>query len=127
MPSSVEASSQNFSAKELRCKCKNCKQQVPHKISQEAVDLLQKLRDTCGFPLHLSSAYRCHLHSAEVRKAKPGQHNTAAFDIKVGWGRKRGIILINAVKLGFRGLGFADNFLHLDPREVATTWTYGTK
>ena len=121
----VESSSANFSEKELRCKCEHCQLQKPNKCQQKAVDALQAIRSEYGKPLTITSAYRCERHPVEAKKQKPGTHNQGvAFDIAIPWGHERGVLTDLAIKHGFKGLGFANSFLHIDMRKDFMTWTY---
>lgn len=84
------------------------------------------LRDELGEPISLSSAYRCHLHPAESIKSVPGTHNRGvAFDITVPWGEKRMRIIDIAIRLGFKGFGFANSFIHIDTgSDKFRSWNY---
>lgn len=122
----TEPMTKNFSAKELRCKCNVCNREVPNECDLFALRMLQRIREEVG-PLTLNSAYRCPLHEDEARKDKPGTHNQGiAFDIRVPWGRKRMRIIELALKLGAKGFGFGNTFIHIDWRIQAdpTSWNY---
>jgi len=121
-----EPYSKNFQPIELRCKCELCKGIEPHRVEQWALDALQRIRDDVGFPLTISSAFRCSAHPDENRKPHPGTHNRGiAFDIAVGYGRERMAIIESALARGARGFGFGKTFLHIDFRETpATSWDY---
>lgn len=128
----MERETKNFPKHELRCDCSFCRGDEPHQCDDDALDALQAVRaeleqlmpEDCG--MTLTSAYRCARHPEEAKKVKPGQHFAGtAFDIAVGWGRKRMLIVELALKHGFRGFGFANGFLHIDYRASAlTSWTY---
>jgi len=123
----MEPSADNFPTDELRCKCTACEGLVPNECSAIALILLQQLRDAYGYPLYLTSAYRCALHPDEVAKEKgPGRHHEGiAFDIHIPWGRDRMKIISLALELGFRGFGFGNTFLHIDMRTGPfTCWSY---
>lgn len=122
----MEYTTQNFSTKELRCKCKHCRGEVPSQIDQEALYALQRVRVQFGKAMILNSAYRCPLHEDEAKKEKPGTHNKGtAFDIRVPWGRDRAKLLDLLRKEGFNAFGFANTFIHADfNRPVGTTWGY---
>jgi hypothetical protein len=63
----------------------------------------------------------------EARKERPGTHNEGiAFDIRVPYGRLRMKLVEEALKLGAKGFGFANSFLHIDFRlqNDATSWGY---
>lgn len=121
-----EISSRNFSARELRCKCGECKGNVPHEITTEALMALQAVREVWGKPMRLTSAYRCENHPSEREKLTVGRHRQGiAFDIAIPWGKDRMELLALAMRVGFKGFGFGTSFLHLDLREgAATSWGY---
>ncbi|MBN38237.1 MAG: hypothetical protein CMI29_07185 [Opitutae bacterium] len=122
----VEPRTKNFKPSELRCKCDFCKGEVENECDPYALRMLQKIRDEVG-PLALTSAYRCARHPEEAEKEQPGQHfKGVAFDIYVPWGVKRMQIVELALKLGAKGFGFANSFLHIDWRVSSepVSWTY---
>ena len=111
----------NFSYKELMCKC-GCEQLH---IDQGFLGKLQALRDACGFPLVVTSCYRCSNHPEEKKKETPGMHNKGiAVDIAKPQGEKAYIILKNAIQLGFKGIGVSNKFIHLDTRDIGALWGY---
>lgn len=100
-------------------------------MSQMDVNLLimlDNLRFACGFPLVLSSAYR----SSDWDKAKgrsgSGPHTKGlAVDIICRDSYHRRVILENALRMKFQGIGIAETFIHLDisPRHYGpTVWLY---
>jgi len=116
-------SSRSFSHDELKCKCGNCP--GLNNVDEDALAALQAVRDELGYPLILTSAYRCGKHPIEAAKPKPGRHNEGiAFDILVPWGPQRIEIVEAALKHGFCGFGFADEFLHIDYRNKFASWGY---
>ena len=95
-----------------------CQETGANEIRYDFVSALDDLRGVCGFPFIITSGYRSPTHSAEVKKARPGQHTQGiAADIKVSGGAQRHAIVSNAIKLGFRGIGVAKTFIHVDRRE----------
>lgn len=137
MPMRNEPSTNNFTIKELRCKCDMCSGKVPNKCNQNSLDRLQRVRDRFhaefGVGLTLISAHRCLDHPEEQAKVakygesyKGGRHvGGTAFDIKIGWGHQRQRLIEIAMEEGFLGFGYANSFLHLDDgREELTSWGY---
>lgn len=122
----AEKTTANFKAYELRCKCPKCNRNVEHKLNDEALDALQRIRTKFGKPIALISAYRCANHPVEARKEKPGTHyRGTAFDLSVPYGRDRFQLLKLAIEEGFNGLGFGDDMLHIDyKRPHGSTWKY---
>lgn len=103
------------------CKC-GCESLM---LDQGFLDKLQALRDLCGFPLVISSGYRCPKHPEEAKKDKPGYHSWCqAVDIVKPQGERAYILLANAIKLGFTGIGVSNKFIHLDIRPDKAVWGY---
>lgn len=116
----------DFKAHEFRCKCQYCLKSKPHKVTQEAAERLQELRDKVGRPLAVSSAYRCERHPSEANKKAPGQHNKGtAFDVIVRDGAEAYQIQKIAFELGFSGIAFGNGFVHIDVRKTTPVcWRY---
>lgn len=103
-----------------------CSETGENKIQWEFVSALDDLRGVCGFPFVVTSGYRSPRHSIEAEKSKPGRHTQGnAADIKVSNGSQRHAIVSNAIKLGFKGIGVAQSFIHVDTRKTEPVmWTY---
>ena len=105
----------NFKRSELQCPCcGECK------MDENFLVKLQKLRDVVGFPLIISSAYRCDEHNAKVGGVRASQHRFGrAADIIVNHltSKRKYFILSSAFKLKFSGVGIYKDFIHLDTRE----------
>ena len=104
-----------------------CQETGENEIRYDFVSALDDLRGVCGFPFIITSGYRSPSHSAEARKAHPGQHTHGiAADIKVTGGAQRHAHVSNAIKLGvFRGIGVAKTFIHVDTRDTdPMIWQY---
>lgn len=123
-----EPHTKSFSCIELRCSCYCCGKVEANKCDVDALEALQRVRDVVGFPLYLTSAYRCESHPAESKKQKPGFHHSGqAFDISISWGSKRMEIIAAALDNGCRGIGFAETYIHVDwglRSNGKTTWGY---
>ncbi|RDH41199.1 peptidase M15A [Zooshikella ganghwensis] len=66
---------------------------------------LIELRILCGFPLPVTSGYRCANHPEEKKKTTPGAHSLGcAVDIACQ-GEQALIVLKHALTLGFAGIG----------------------
>ena len=90
------------------------------------LDALDELREQSGFPFKVNSGYRSPTHSIEAAKDKPGVHSKGiAADIAVNGGNQRHVLVSNAVRLGFTGIGIAKTFIHVDTRPgPAMMWSY---
>ena len=118
--------SKNFTFREMTCKC-GC---GTRNVSKEAIRKLQALRDTLGAPVVINSAARCARHNKDVGGAPKSRHLSSptqesdAFDIALV-GLTTSDKLINAaLAVGFRGIGIAHTFIHVDDRPEFTHWTY---
>lgn len=100
-----------------------------NEMDEEFLDLLDDLRDICGFPFIITSGYRSPDHPLEAKKKIPGTHSDGiAADIEVRGGWQRGAIVQNAIELGFKGIGVSHDFIHVDLRlsDDLIIWTYGS-
>ena len=95
-------------------------------MDQEHIDRVNALRESVGFPLKVSSGYRCPEHPLEAKKSKPGTHAQGiACDIAVANGVERRQLVKQAFYLGFTGIGVAKTFVHVDMRETEPVlWVY---
>lgn len=121
----------HFKLEEFACKCGNCENAINH----EFVSKLDDLRDALGFPLKITSGYRCPAHNAKVSgTGRTGPHTTGrAVDINVS--REQAFRLVSMAYIaGFSGIGVsqkgASRFIHLDDLPAApgqprpTIWSY---
>ena len=121
----------NFTRAEFACRCGKCE----NKIQDSFIDKLQDLREALGFPLRITSGYRCPAHNARVSgTGLSGPHTTGhAADIAVS--REQAFRLISMAAIsGFTGIGVsqkgASRFIHLDDLPAAagqprpTIWSY---
>lgn len=111
----------NFTADEFACK--HCGQYV-HKV--KFLDKIQALRYLVDKPLKINSGHRCKIHNAIVtgNPNSRSQHLNIAADIDLA-GHDRHLMADLARNLGFTGIGFGKNFLHVDVRDgPLKTWPY---
>lgn len=122
----------NFTESEMACKCCG---KAP--MDPGFMRMLQLLRDAVGFPLAVSSGYRCEKYNADVSNTGArGPHTTGkAADLLVAGDRAFKVIQ-EATALGFTGIGIAQKgphpsrYVHVDilpngpgsPRP--TCWSY---
>lgn len=126
---SQEKVGRHFRACEFDCPCSydDCKET---RIDSELVDLLDNFRDQCGCPLLITSGCRCHRHQQDLREqgypaAKDSEHEKGeAADVKTG--KQAGLELEElARKVGFRAVGVADHWVHVDTRmDRDRSWSY---
>ena len=103
-----------------------CSETGENEIVPEFITSLDDLREACGFSFFITSGYRSPSHSLEQAKKKPGTHSQGiAADIFVKNGVERRIIVEEALKKGFKGIGIAKTFVHVDIRTTTPViWTY---
>jgi zinc D-Ala-D-Ala carboxypeptidase len=115
--------SKNFTEEEIRCPC--C---CACNIHPDFMFRLQRLRTYMARPFTINSAYRCKAHNLSIGGAKKSRHmNGIAADISIrGWtSREKYTCLKLAYGLGFRGIGIAPTFIHLDTRpDEEKLWVY---
>ena len=108
----------SFSPRELACKGSG-----EYWHDQLALDRLQNMRNRVGKPLVINSGHRSAAHNARVGGVPNSQHRKWAVDISTD-GHDRRQLVMEAIKVGFTGIGFGANFLHLDPRPTPVCWPY---
>jgi uncharacterized protein YcbK (DUF882 family) len=117
-----------FKREDFACKCGKC---VGNLIDDTFIFRLDELRHRCGFPLIVSSGYRCPEHNAAVSSTGlAGPHTTGkAADFAVDRAKARTVIGV-ASNMAFSGLGVnqkgGGRFIHVDDvdRPFATIWSY---
>jgi len=101
--------SKYFTAQELRCQ-----ETGEEGMEQVFIDLLDTIREECGFPFVVTSGYRSPEHSIEKRKTKAGSHSMGcAIDIRANSHQKYKIMEI-AKKHGVTRFGINKAFIHMD-------------
>lgn len=120
-----------FTDDELRCKC-GCGQQ---RMQPDFMRKMDELRAKVGFPLPLTSAYRCSNYNAKVSSTGPNGPHTSGRAVDIAVDRKQAYILLyEAMLMGFTGIGIQQKgngrFIHLDDltepvhRPRPTIWSY---
>ena len=105
----------------------DCQETGENEMSEEYVHRLDDLREACGFPFYITSGYRSPEHSVEKSKPNGGGTHTQgiAADVRVRGGIQRMTVVKNAIALGFKGIGVAKTFVHIDDRVTAPVlWSY---
>lgn len=120
-----------FSREELQCKC-GCGG-IPQ---DDFIRKLDTLRQTCGFPLPVTSGYRCPDYNAKVSgTGKTGPHTTGrAVDIAVNRAEAYQLVGHAMFSANMSGIGLQQKgsarFVHLDDLPNAegqprpTVWSY---
>ena len=114
-----------FSDKEF----KNCSPSCSiNDMDKEFMDKLDILREKAGIPLVITSAYRSREWDLSKGRSGNGAHTKGvAVDIRCNNSHNRFLILKAAFEIGFKRIGIANTFIHVDddsslPQEVI--WGY---
>lgn len=119
--------SENFLASEFLCKGSGCCSSG--KIDDQLVEILQKIRDHFGKPVHISSGYRCPTWNKKVGGVTGSYHLYGqAADIGVE-GVSPAEVAKYAESIGVLGIGLYEtdkdgHFVHVDTRTKKAFW-YG--
>jgi len=100
-----------FTMSEIECRCgcgfKGVKSLFLYKMNE--------LRDRFGFPIYPTSWCRCEKHNKKVGGFKTSSHLKGwACNISIVSELGKYKIVYRAAKIGFRGIGIANTFIHLD-------------
>lgn len=103
-----------FTPKEFACK--HC---GDNKMDAAFLLLVDELRHRCGYPLSITSGYRCPVHNQNVSTTGPKGPHTTGLAVDIGVSRHRAHdVLRHALAMGFTGIGVqqkgATRFIHLD-------------
>jgi uncharacterized protein YcbK (DUF882 family) len=118
---------QNWQAKDFDCQCSHCSET---KVDEDLVHLLDSLVLVLNFKPVLTSAYRCDDHQAELKAqgyptaaGRSVHQDGKAVDLRGGGlpGRKLEEI---ARKVGFKSVGVAKGWIHVDTRPAERSWKY---
>lgn len=99
-------------------------------FKDENLELLDKIRESCGFPFIVTSGYRCSAHPIEKQKASPGEHASGdAVDIACRGADALKLIYV-AQNYGIKRIGVAQKgssrFIHIgfDLTRPDAIWSY---
>ena len=115
--------SEHFQLKEFAC---------PHcganNIKQSFIDRLEEVRKVYGKPMYITSGYRCPAHNQAVGGVPESAHvDGVAADIGCSLAADRMRLVEIAIGEGFRRIGIAKTFIHLDISETLpqnVIWLY---
>jgi hypothetical protein len=85
------------------------------------MNMLDSLRKAVGEPLIILSGYRCDFWDHQPPAKGDGNHPTGrAVDLECEHSTLRFKIIFYAITLGFKRIGLARGFIHLDMTETVT-------
>jgi uncharacterized protein YcbK (DUF882 family) len=113
----------NFTDDEFKCPC--CGRV---EINGAFIHQLQTARDIASVPFVINSGYRCGDHNWRVGGSPDSSHKKGlAADIRTQTSSERFAVIDGLIKAGFRRIGVAENYIHVDmdmskPQNVM--WVY---
>lgn len=125
----MEFLTNNFTRKEIECKC-GC---GISNISDVFMQKLQRVREIVDSPIKIISGCRCSIHNKNVGGADASDHVATktmeghGVDIVCVNSGKRFLLVNAAIQAGFNRIGIAKSFIHLGDRESNTKnviWAY---
>ncbi|MBF0486741.1 MAG: peptidase M15 [Nitrospirae bacterium] len=121
---SQNGASKYFKPEEFTCRC-GC---GLNNISPELVATLDKVRETAGIALRITSGSRCAKHNEAVGGKSDSAHLTGlAADIAIGGSHERYLVSKAAIAVGVDRMGIGMNLVHLDidkDKSQQVTWLY---
>lgn len=118
-----------FKEEEFHCKCGKCAgKEEDQKVSDRLISLLDSARYFADIPFVINSGYRCPDHNKAVGGVPSSAHTKGeACDIKATSSKNMYIILAACLAVGFKRIGIAKNFIHVDvdtTKPQSVVWTY---
>lgn len=114
----------NFDIEEFACR--HCGELPENGMNPVLLEKLDELRDLVGYPIYVTSGYRCPPHNRAEGGVENSQHvmGTAA-DIYSNHITAEGLAEL-AVQVGFDGIGLyvEDGFVHVDCRDNGESPAY---
>ena len=111
-----------FKPSEFVCKC--CGR---GELQPSTIEKMDMAREIAGIPFYVNSAFRCEAHNRAVGGKQNSAH-TRGYAVDIKCNRETKKVILEAVKqAGFRRIGLASNFIHVDDDpslHSPTTWTY---
>ncbi len=100
-----------FTPDEFTCDGKLCYLEMDEKL----IAMLDYARELAGVPMKITSSWRTKAHNEKVGGSPDSAHlKGKAVDIACGSGRDRWLIVKALEIAGFRRIGIARNFIHVD-------------
>ena len=97
-------------------------------MKQHTMDMMDAVREIAGIPLVVNSAYRSVAHEKKMGRTGTSSHTTGrAIDIRCNTDANRWKIIDAAIKVGFKRIGVAKTFIHLDndtEKSPRVIWMY---
>jgi|TARA_B110000967_G_C18407120_1_gene327451 uncharacterized protein YcbK (DUF882 family) len=99
-----------------------------HKMNPAILNMLDAARKLYGKPMKINSGYRTEKHNTKIGGVKDSSHMKGlAADVRVGSSAERFALYDVFRKVGFKRIGVAKSFIHVDIDEDKTQdllWVY---
>jgi len=117
----------HFKPHEFNCKCGHCGLGFDD-MEPNLLAMIDEARDSCGVPFVITSAIRCGRHNLQVGGSSTSSHLSGlALDIKCDASFNRFKMIEALIGAGFKRIGIAKDFIHVDidpDKPVFVTWLY---
>ncbi len=101
--------------------------EIETNMSKEFLFVLDEAREFAGIPFVINSAYRSPEHPLSIKNPSSSHIKGLAVDIKATDSVTRFKIVKALVEVGFKRIGIADTFIHVDldlDKTQNVIWTY---
>ncbi len=101
--------------------------EIETNMNQEFLFVLDEAREFAGIPFIINSAYRSPEHPLSIKNPSSSHIKGLAVDIKATDSVTRFKIVKALVEVGFKRIGIADTFIHVDldlDKTQNVIWTY---
>tara|TARA_B100000497_G_scaffold73221_1_gene82160 strand:+ start:600 stop:923 length:324 start_codon:yes stop_codon:yes gene_type:complete len=101
--------------------------EIETNMSKEFLFVLDEAREIAGIPFIINSAYRSPEHPLSIKNPSSSHIKGLAVDIKATDSTTRFKIVKALVEVGFKRIGIADTFIHVDldlDKTQNVIWTY---
>lgn len=91
------------------------------------LEMLDDARHIAGIPFYINSGYRTPEHNKNIGGSPNSSHmNFCAADVHCANGQDRLTMVHALIKVGFRRIGIADTFIHIDTdrNKPHSIWLY---
>ena len=101
--------------------------EIEDNMNKEFLFVLDEAREFAGIPFIINSAYRSPEHPLSIKNPSSSHIKGLAVDIKATDSTTRFKIVKALVEVGFKRIGIADTFIHVDldlDKTQNVIWTY---
>ncbi len=114
----------HFSYSEFDCPTKNGSGEL---MEKQFLEMIDNSSEIAGIPFYINSGYRTPEHNQAIGGSKNSSHmKFCAADVHCGNGQDRLTMVHAFIKAGFRRIGIADTFIHIDTdrNKPQSIWLY---